>query len=197
MAKKKKVVFNVYGIDYKKENVRSIGKLNPDYELKDKELWEKYTEGASVPQYQFDISDVQLIPEPANPYDPNAIMVIMNGAHIGYINRNSTDKIRAYINRDDIEHLTGFLKGGKAKILCISSSGKHYIRDYDYESYQATVTLNLKEGRSVQEIDGFPPKDEKLGYNPNVAKAAAASGSGCLIPVLLGISLVGTVISLL
>lgn len=201
MAKKKKVVFNVYGTSYKLDNIRQIGIPNPDYDLKPKALWEKYSEGSQVWQYRFDITDVQLIPEPTNPADPNAIMVLMNGVHVGYINRNSTDAVRGYMSRSEVDHITGFMKGGKAKNMCVSNTGNKYIRNYDHEYYEASVTLHLKDGIEPQEFDTAPPKDEGLGYSPKkgaATQAAASSGClGCLIPVLAGIAAVGAVIAML
>ena len=38
--------------------------------------------------------NVELVPEPDNPHDPNAIKVIMNGQHIGYVPKEKTADIK-------------------------------------------------------------------------------------------------------
>lgn len=37
--------------------------------------------------------EVLLVAEPTNPYDPDAIKVMLNGHHIGYVPRESTSRI--------------------------------------------------------------------------------------------------------
>ena len=159
--------FAVRGEYYRKENVESIGIPNHDYNLKDAELLEKYPDGSTIYQYTFKIDTVELIPEPNNKVDPDAIKVIMNGAHVGYVAQESTEKVRGYWDSGEIEKITGTMKGAACKYTTTSSSsGKRYVGRCkpNYEGH-FTLTLKAKEKAEV--------------------KAAAAGASGCcLLPTL-------------
>lgn len=39
---------------------------------------------------------VTLVPEPDNAYDPNAIKVLWNGVHLGYIPKSETETVRTF-----------------------------------------------------------------------------------------------------
>jgi hypothetical protein len=56
-----------------------------------------------------------LIPEPTNPVDPNAIMVkILNGAHIGYLQRDDAVRYGPACAALAAQHLTGV---ARAKLI--------------------------------------------------------------------------------
>ena len=68
-----------------------------------------------VYRYTFDVQCVELVPEPTNPHDPNAIKIVMDGEHIGYIKRGNCTKILNQIRDGRIISVTGKITGGPWK----------------------------------------------------------------------------------
>lgn len=189
MASRRKVTFGIYGMGYRKENVALLGSPNPDFDLTRSQLLEKYPNGASIPKLTFNVCNVDLVPEPDNEADPNAIKVLMNGVHVGYIRRTSTDSIRAYIGRNDIDHITGFIRGGVMKYVTIGQDGSKHITTGKNERYEGSVTLFLREGREVREVDIYDSgASNETSLSVTGKAAAAAGGGGCLIPTIAGLT---------
>ena len=49
-------------------------------------------------EFDYETSSVELIPEPENKYDPNAIKVLVNGIKIGYVPKELTSFVRDIID---------------------------------------------------------------------------------------------------
>ena len=178
----KHVNFTVHGEFYHKDAIESIGIHNPDFDLSLNEFEKKYPkEGTEAYKYSFNITSVDLVPEPNNPHDPNAIKVMMNGAHVGYITAQGTARVKEYLESGNIESITGKITGGPVRYTTVSSNGNYYAQERD-TNYDARFTMHL--------TDSVPSAK-------TVAKASAASGSGCLIPILMGLSFTGIIIALL
>lgn len=170
------VTFVVRGTHYHREAIEAIGIPNPEYKESPEKLFQTHKEGDAIDKYTFDITDVKLIPEPGNEHDPDAIAVIMNGQHVGYVAKESTDKVRKYSDSDRIKSMTGTMKGGPYKTLHISEAGKKYVTT-DKGHYDAHVTLMLTATPKAQE--------------------AAAAGTGCLIPIIATVTAIGALISII
>lgn len=102
---------NVVGMPYCQFNIEKIGKKLKGYNLPPEKMIEygkpRYYE------FYFDINAVDLIPEPTNPEDPNAIMVIANGEKIGYISSHFTQTVKPYLSVPCTYELS--LRGGRWK----------------------------------------------------------------------------------
>lgn len=72
--------FRVAGLNYRSENTKG---LKP-----------------------FDILDCDLIPEPENEHDPNAIKVVVNGRHIGYVPADLCIEVRKLLSIEKIAYIT-------------------------------------------------------------------------------------------
>lgn len=60
----------------------------------------------------FEILDCDLIPEPENEHDPNAIKVVVNGKHIGYVPSEMCIEVRNLLTTQKIRYIT---VGGSAE----------------------------------------------------------------------------------
>lgn len=85
-----------------------------DWECFDKEFEEPYKKAF---RYGFWFNVIKLEPEPDNPHDPDAIKVIADGFHIGYISKENCKKVHNYMknNRTIMLGLTGW--GGPFKYV--------------------------------------------------------------------------------
>lgn len=109
------VNFRVAGISYKEDALMEIAWENPEYELSKREIFDEGLDGERIWRYEFRPKNVQLVEEPENPHDPNAIKVIVDGQHIGYIKAGSTTRVRNLLRSGKIEKITADIVGGPYK----------------------------------------------------------------------------------
>lgn len=118
----KKETHRVAGVSYHQEEIKSLGTKNPNYSMTRQAVQEAGLLGKWIKEYEFSPEKVELIPEPDNPYSENgnAIKVVVDGVHIGYIKDESS------------EHVGDLLEDGRiAKVSCTIEGGnkKRYVRD--------------------------------------------------------------------
>ena len=75
----------VAGTNYKKNEISSIMSGNPIYNLPDNTFIQKTEEYKRIYRFKYRRSYATLIPEPTNPHDSNAIKVLIDNVHVGYI----------------------------------------------------------------------------------------------------------------
>ena len=126
-------IFDIMGMSYQKKEIESIAMLNPEYDYSDAQLNDLSRE--KVYRYLWSINSVKLVPEPKNKADKNAIMVVINGAKVGYVPSDKTDVVKNYLKRKI--SLSCSLHGGKWKEAYF---GKYERKEY---SYYGTITINL------------------------------------------------------
>lgn len=120
------IYFNVVGISAKNDVGKDIQTLIKDFvkeeiEMENVDTYEGLTNkeilSDDLEVYEVDIYgdyEIELVPEPENPYDLNAIKVIHDEiGHIGYVPRDMTSKVSEAIENDAV--LEWKLVGGKIK----------------------------------------------------------------------------------
>lgn len=107
----------VTGTSHYLDNVMTLASLNDTYNYTKKEMIDEYLIDENIYQYDFYPINVELVPEPDNPYDKNAIKVVIDGAHVGYIKAGSCSRVRNLLNSNTIEKIEPRIVGGKYKCL--------------------------------------------------------------------------------
>ena len=133
---------HVRGLDHYTDNIIAVAKENPDYDLTKRELIEECPD-EKVWQYYF-IVNGDLVPEPDNPYDPNAIMVQANGLCIGHVPKGSTSHIRKLMESGRIQSMRLDICGGKFKEVYEGDDEK-YEMDRGERPFSAVLELYLTE----------------------------------------------------
>ena len=95
-----------------------------------KEIVDTYMTDESIYKYIFSIDDVQLEPEPDNPYDPNAIKVIADGVFIGHVPARSTSRVKQLLGKSP--EISCELYGGPSKIVFEESDGSYTMKKSDH-----------------------------------------------------------------
>lgn len=108
---------NVAGTGFRREALLALGSENDDYTKTKRELIEDDIIGERVYKTDFYANRVELVPEPDNPHDPNAIKVVVDGQHIGYIKKGSCAHVRNLLENDAIKAMRCEIKGGRYKML--------------------------------------------------------------------------------
>lgn len=138
----------VTGISYRTDAVLSLGYENEDYKLSKKQLIEEGLTEKNIYKYDFGEYNGELVPEPDNPYDPNAIKVLAGGVHIGYIKKGSCAHIKNLMKDDKIAGIKVFIGGGPYKNVYSDDILSDDPEDYEMETetieYHAKVYIKLK-----------------------------------------------------
>ena len=122
----------VTGMSHYMDNIMTLAIENDDYQLSKKELLEECLENDTIYEYDFYCAKIELVPEPDNPYDTNAVKVLLDGLHVGYIKSGSCSHILKLINENRIEKMDCEIGGGKYKYLAYDDYEDTYdlIKDY-------------------------------------------------------------------
>lgn len=126
----KSTTHHVTGINYYMDNIMSLASENPDYDMTKKEIIEEDMIDERIWKYDFDDVNVKLVPEPDNPHDPNAIMVLVGGKQVGYIKAGSCSKVLKLISSGKIRGIDCTIGGGPYKIVY-----EEYDEDRDRDVY--------------------------------------------------------------
>lgn len=110
-----KNVFDVVGLAYNEEALEELRTESDDWSMSRKELLEEYSDGDRLYRYEWPLSPVEVVPEPENEHDPNALKVLLCGKKIGYVKKDQTDAVRALLGQD--LRVWVELEGGEAKVF--------------------------------------------------------------------------------
>ena len=121
----------VVGESYFKDNIAALGSISHDYYWPTERLYEKYVEGDRVYKYHFTEMDAELVPEPDNPHDPNAIRVDVDGKTVGHIAKDNTQRIREVINSGAV--VKANVHGGPRKEISETDDGLLVSEKEDYD----------------------------------------------------------------
>ena len=114
----KTTVFPVAGLfAHETEIVDNLLFENSDYDMSKKEIIECYMCDEYLYKYEPFYGHADLIPEPDNPYDPNAIKVIVDDILIGYVPAKRTKSIKKILESGNVIEIGCEIYGGSYKVL--------------------------------------------------------------------------------
>lgn len=122
----------VAGTSFRQKEIETLGEENSSYYCSKRELIEDCMTDERIYQYDFFPVSVQLVEDPDNEYDSNAIKVIIDNVHVGYIKKGSCSHIKNLLRHNKISSIAANISGGKYKY--ISS-------DYDVDKDKGVYTM--------------------------------------------------------
>lgn len=128
--------YKVAGVTFYEDNIRALAVDSPDYEMSKRELIDAGMTEEKVWKYFFAPENVELIPEDDNSEYPEAIKVVVDGQHVGYIKSGSCAHLRKVIANDGIASIDCTIGGGPYKYISVG---------YDDETDKETYTLEKDE----------------------------------------------------
>lgn len=146
----------VAGTSYHLDAIMALAQENPDYDLTKREIIDDGLTDERIYQYTFADGPVELVDDPDNEYDPNAIKVLVAGQHIGYIKRGSTGRVHNLQRAGRVLGVTAEIYGGRYKIVrCVEEyQMQHYEMDRDESLYGAAIELRIQpEPEPVSTLD--------------------------------------------
>ena len=133
----KRQMHNVTGISHYTNNILKLATKNPAYALSKKEIIAKKLCDQKIFEYTFAPKTTELIPEPTNPHDPNAIKVVIDGQLVGYVKAGSCTQILKLMKENRIARIDGEIYGGNHKMIyddeLITEKGSFKIKIYIIE----------------------------------------------------------------
>lgn len=141
-------IYDVAGVFYHKETL--IGMMEPNYlyKYKKQDLIDlSYTDEA-IYKDTIENGSVEIVPEPTNPHDPNAIKVLINGNLVGYIPAKDCAHLLSVIRCGNIVSIAYKVRGGKYKIVnedydCIKDRSDYTV-DHGEDDYGVTLYIREK-----------------------------------------------------
>ena len=122
----KKYSFKVAGISRRQRAITdNLIPENYEYSLSKKELVDLGMIGERIYKYDPTVMDADLVPEPNNPKDPNAIKVLVNNVQIGYVPAEKTSVVKKLLSSKQVHSIACGFYGGPFKIIT---------EDYDDEN---------------------------------------------------------------
>ena len=134
----------VAGVGFRQDALKALGKKNPDFKKTKQQLQSEGLTDKQIYEYEFSPQQVELQPEPENPEDPNAIKVVVDGQHIGYIKAGSCAHVHKLLKEDKIQRITCLIGGGKSKTLALDEDGERYVLESDTIPFYARLTITKK-----------------------------------------------------
>ena len=128
--------YRVAGTSFRSNAIASLGEENDDYGASKRDLIDEDMIDEEIYQYRFHPQKVELVPEPGNEFDPNAVKVIVDGVHVGYIKKGACTHIKNLLAEDRILNINCKIGAGKFKIIT---------EDYDPEKDKDVYTLERDE----------------------------------------------------
>ena len=108
--------FHVAGITFYESAFMALATPNHLYDWNKRDLVDSDFTCERIFEYTYAVQNIALVEEPTNVYDPNAIKVIADGHHVGYIKKGSTSRIRNIIKAGIIS-IKAEAGGGKYKYI--------------------------------------------------------------------------------
>lgn len=125
----------------------ALAQENPDYNLTKREIIDDGLTDERIYQYTFADGPVELVDDPDNEQDPNAIKVLVAGQHIGYIKRGSTGRIHNLQRAGRVLGVTAEIYGGKYKVVICDDDddgAEHYDLIRDETGYGAAIEILVR-----------------------------------------------------
>ena len=117
-----------------KRAIMSVCRSVPAFQQADEEFLRKHTTDRRVWQYKFTDAAGELVPEPTNEADPNAIMVVVDGQTVGYVPADQTAAVRSLIRQP--HEVAVSIHGGPWKR---NNGGLVEVGEYDFD-VDVTIT---------------------------------------------------------
>lgn len=128
--------YRVTGIEHYLDNLLKLAVPNSNYDMTKREIIDYGMTDQNIWEYEFYPSKLELQPEPDNSHDPNAIKVLIDDQHVGYIKSGSCKHLLNVIDQDRFIGATCKIGGGKYKRVD---------EEYDYDRDKTIHNLDKGE----------------------------------------------------
>lgn len=132
-SKEKGQKHRLAGVKYYEKNIMQLAVENPNYALTKDKIIKAGLVDSTIYKFTFPSEPVILEPEPENEHDSNAIKVLLDGQHIGYIKAGSCSRVHNLIKNGKIGKIVCTLSGGPYKAVFDESADPDECHEYHFE----------------------------------------------------------------
>lgn len=130
---------HITGTSHYMDNILCLAAENHLYDYSKKELIENGLEDERIYQYEFYPNKVELVAEPENQYDSNAIRVLIDDVHVGYVKSGSCTHVKKMLDSGHVAVIDAEIYGGAYKLLWEDEDG-----EYQIERNHTPIKINVK-----------------------------------------------------
>lgn len=131
--------FHVTGVSFRENDIEDLGTENSEYEMSKSEIVESGLEEERIYKFLYAPQQVELVPEPENPHDPNAIKVCMDGVHVGYIKKGSISRVKNLLAGGG--KVSGEITGGPYKYVYMDEDSDKYELERGTAPYSVVISI--------------------------------------------------------
>lgn len=111
------LVLHGTGMEHYMDKLMALAVEDLNYTCTKKEMRDFLIINRRVYQYKFNPTSIDLVPEPENLYDRNAVKIVLNDLHVGYIRSSEAEGAADLFNSERVRRVQVSVQGGKYKIL--------------------------------------------------------------------------------
>lgn len=141
-------VYEVAGVSYYLDSLKSMMVPNYLYKYKKQELIDICQTDEPIYKETVEDGKLEIVPEPNNAHDPNAIKVLINGNLIGYIPAKDCEHLLEVIKNGNVVSTAYIISGGKYKMVSedydFSKDKSTYSVEYGEDDYAVTLFIREK-----------------------------------------------------
>lgn len=134
-----KETIKVAGTSFYKDEIEELGNENENYTLTKKGIIDEGFEDERIYQYDFYPVKVELVPDPENEQDKNAIKVIVDGYQIGHVPADKCAYVHGLLSSGRIQKVDIEIYGGNYKYY---DSDEEKLEKHE-QDFGASLTLSL------------------------------------------------------
>ena len=137
-------IYKVAGTSYRLDSLMELAEENEEYSYGKERLIEEELTYRRVWKYEFYTGAAELVPEPDNSYDPNAIKVTLSGRHVGYIKAGSCAHLLKLLREGRIGKLYADAGGGPYKYVSCTDYTEDGDEIYEMEQGETPYYVRLE-----------------------------------------------------
>lgn len=109
--------FELPGTYYHKASIAKVANINPDWRKTCKTLINEEKDNKKIYRFMKTTKKAELVQEPDNPHDKNAVMVLVDGEKVGYISAEENLHVIELMKSNAIKGVSATITGGSYKIV--------------------------------------------------------------------------------
>ena len=140
------IVLHGAGMEHFMDALMTLAEEDLNYTCTKKEMRDFLIVNRRVYQYKFSPNKIDLVSEPDNAHDPNAVKLLLNDMHVGYIRASEAQGSVDLFNSDKVKRVQVSIQGGKYKILLGESeygADEEPLSNFDLEKGTAPYSIKI------------------------------------------------------
>lgn len=113
--------FEIPGAYYHRTSIAKVANPNPDWKKTCKSLIKAGKANQKIYRFERTTKTAELVEEPNNPHDKNAVMVIVDGEKIGYIGADENLHVKSILKSKTVKSISATITGGEYKTIISES----------------------------------------------------------------------------